>query len=291
MKLKALFLTMLLAGSFGTKAHASDVGDTLVLEKVDRVMIETRDTVQRIVITGMRDDPEFLYTQRISIPDTTAVRRTTSTLRDFNRITVKNKDGKPSKWDVCANLYLGLGTMSGAPHGYSMWPTFEAGIGVTGEYHPFGPKNTWTTGLLFGGVFMHTPSNRYWAKQGQTGKEMMLVPYEEGLEKTYSSLNVARFAVPLLYKHSFDKRCRWSLTLGAMVNFNIAGSASRHFTVGDEDYDITLNHIGGRPVTIKPVVMFNAPYVPTIYCKYSPMTMFKDGRGPKMKLLTFGIFF
>jgi hypothetical protein len=212
-------------------------------------------------------------------------------LRDFNRITVKNKDGKPSKWDVCANLYLGLGTMSGAPHGYSMWPTFEAGIGVTGEYHPFGPKNTWTTGLLFGGVFMHTPSNRYWAKQGQTGKEMMLVPYEEGLEKTYSSLNVARFAVPLLYKHSFDKRCRWSLTLGAMVNFNIAGSASRHFTVGDEDYDITLNHIGVRPVTIEPVVMFNAPYVPTIYCKYSPMTMFKDGRGPKMKLLTFGIFF
>ena len=120
---------------------------------------------------------------------------------------------------------------------------------------------------------------------------MMLVPYEEGLEKTYSSLNVARFAVPLLYKHSFDKRCRWSLTLGAMVNFNIAGSASRHFTVGDEDYDITLNHIGVRPVTIEPVVMFNAPYVPTIYCKYSPMTMFKDGRGPKMKLLTFGIFF
>ena len=291
MKNVKLFLALLLAGAAGQTALATETGDTLVLEKVNRVKIETRDTVQRIVISGMKDDPYFQYTQRISIPDTSAVRRKMSDLKGFNKVVVKTKDGKPNKWEASGHIYLGMGTMTAAPDGYSMWPTMELGIGITADYHPFGPKNTWSIGLLFGAVMPHTSSHRYWVKDGLAGDEMLLVPYPDDQEKTYSSLTAARFSVPVLYKHCFDQRGRWSLTLGAFVNFNFAANASRHFTIGDEDYDISLHHIGVRPVTVEPIVMFNAPYIPAIYCKYSPMTFFKDGRGPKMRQLTFGFYF
>ena len=60
--------------------------------------------------------------------------------------------------------------------------------------------------------------------------------------------------------------------------------------MGDETFDIMLHHIGVRPVTVEPMVMVNVPYVPAIYCKYSPMTFFKDGCGPEMKMLTFGVY-
>jgi hypothetical protein len=213
-----------------------------------------------------------------------------SNVKDFGKVVVKAKDGKPSKWEGVGHIYLGMGTMTGAPDGYSMWPTVEVGVGISADYHPFGPKNTWSIGLLVGAVSLHTPSNRYWAKDGSAGDKMLLVPYADGLERTHSSLSAGRFSMPLFYKHTFDERGRWSVSLGAMVNFNFAASASRHYQMGDETFDITLHHIGVRPVTVEPMVMVNAPYVPAIYCKYSPMTFFKDGCGPEMKMLTFGVY-
>ena len=47
------------------QAKAAEANDTLVIENVDKVKIETRDTVQRIVITGSKDDPQLQYEQRI----------------------------------------------------------------------------------------------------------------------------------------------------------------------------------------------------------------------------------
>ena len=106
MKNLKLFLALLLTGATSQTALATETGDTLVMEKVDRVKIETRDTVQRIVISGMEDNPYFQYTQRISIPDTTAVRRKMSNVKDFGKVVVKAKDGKPSKWEGVGHIYL-----------------------------------------------------------------------------------------------------------------------------------------------------------------------------------------
>ena len=93
------------------QAKAAEANDTLVIENVDKVKIETRDTVQRIVINGMKNDPEFHYVQRISIPDSSAVRRTMKSVRDFNKITIKKKDGTQSKWDNSYHVNIGLNTM------------------------------------------------------------------------------------------------------------------------------------------------------------------------------------
>lgn len=286
MKKTLLFLATLFMTGLCQTVCATEIGDTLVIEKPDKVKIVTCDTVQRIIVSGMKDNPYFHYTQHISIPDTTVVRRKWSNLKDFNKVVIKDSEGNPSKWEGSGHLYMGLGTMLSAPEGYSMWPTFELGIGATADYHPFGKKNTWSAGLLFGLKSLHTRSSRYWVKVDDV---MTQVPVEKEYEYTYASITSLCFQVPLLYTHKFDNCGRWSVTLGALVNWNIGATAQRHYSIGDNDVNINTNHIGHRPFTVDGVVVFNAPYAPAIYCKYCPMTFFKDGRGPKMKLLTFGV--
>lgn len=133
-------------------------------------------------------------------------------------------------------------------------------------------------------------SNRYLAKDDMG--VVSFVPYDAATQKkTHSSLSIFSLQVPLLYTHYFDAKCKWMLSVGALVNFNVSTRANRYYTFNDEEYDVSTSGLGQRPVTIEPTVIFDAPYIPPLYCRYSPMTFFKDGRGPKMHQLSFGICF
>ena len=58
-----------------------------------------------------------------------------------------------------------------------------------------------------------------------------------------------------------------------------------------EEHDVTISKSGMKPFTVDGVVMVDTPWLPMLYCKYSPMTLFKNDRGPKMHQLSFGICF
>ena len=150
MKKLFLFLAVLIAGS-ASQADATEIGDTLVLEKVDKVRIETRDTVQRIVINGVKDDPYFHYSQRISIPDTSAVRRKMPNLKDFNKVVIKgNDDGKTPKVEGSASVCWYGHDDGSSRRLFVVARLRKFGVGGTADWHPFGKKNVWSTGLLLG---------------------------------------------------------------------------------------------------------------------------------------------
>ena len=267
---------------------AAETTDTLVLEDVSKVKIETRDTVQRIVINGVKDDPSFHYMQRISIPDTTAVRRTIKSVRDFNKIDIK-KDGKKTKWSSSVHFNIGLNTMAGAPDGsdFKLWPSFDIGVGSSFDWHPFGKQDAFSIGWGLGYRNYRSSKDTYW--KHDNNDEMILLPYNEDQSETKTSLNVFSFQVPLLYTHYFDKKCKWGVTLGGIVNFNCYTRAHREYKYDGEKYDVRTKSLGNRPVTIDLMAQLHTSWLPTLYCKYCPMTFFKDNRGPKMHQLSFGI--
>lgn len=290
MKISMKAVVVILAGCFATPSMATEVNDTIVIDNPSKVKIETRDTVQRIVISGAKDDADFHYVQRISIPDTMAVRRTVTNIRDFNKIKVK-KNGKPTKWTTSGHINIGLGTMLEAPDGFDfkLWPSFELGIGVTHDFHPFGKKNEWSIGWGLNWRHYASDNDTYWVKDANNF--MGLTPYPAGLEDRYTSLNVFSLQVPLLYTHYFNNKQDWSVTLGAIVNWNVYGTANREFNVNDEDHDINTNHIGQMPFTFDGYVKIGTPWLPDLYVKYSPSKFFRNSRGPKMHQLSFGICF
>ena len=287
--MKKVFMTMALLGSLCTYAVAETVSDTLVIENVDKVKIETRDTVQRIVISGAKDDPDFHYVQRIAIPDSSAVRRTIKSVKDFNKITIK-KNGKDSKLGCSAHMNLGLNTMFGAPDGHSfkMWPSFDFGLSLLLNWTPFGENNVWSIGFGLDWRGYRMSRDTYWVKTQDN--QMQLVPYNAAFSNTKTKLSVFSLQVPLLYTHVFDGDDDWKLTLGGILNFNTGAHAERHFKYLGEVYEIATQAIGQRPVTIDILVALDTPLLP-IYCKYCPMKFFKDDRGPKMNQFSVGFWF
>lgn len=287
--MKKLFWAAALISCICGKASAEVIGDTLVIEDVKKVKIETRDTVQRIVISGSKEDPQLHYVQRISIPDSSAVRRTMKSVKDFNKITISKKDGKPSKWETSLHVNLGLGTMLGAPDEYKfkVWPSFELGLTWMADWHPFGKKNVWSVGLGLDWHNYHSSNDYYWVKGAND--MLMQKPYTESMEDTYTSLHVSSLSLPILYTHYFDNKQNWGLTLGGILNWNFNANANREYEFRDERFDATTKKIGQRPITIDLMAMVHIPSFPNVYFKYSPMKFFKNDRGPEMNQISFGL--
>jgi len=286
--MKKLFSALLLC-TMSMMASAEIIGDTIIIEEVKKVKIETRDTVQRIVISGSKDDSQFQYTQRISIPDTSAVRRTIKSVKDFNKISIPGKDGKPSKWQGSSHIFLGLNTMVSAPDGYDfkLWPSWELGLSLLADFRPYGKQNKWSTGL---GITFHNykmDSDKHWAKDAND--YMITTPFT-GVEETYCSLKIYSLNVPVMYTHYFDNKQKWGVTLGAILNWNFSAVGYREFEVDNEAYEVETKKIGHNPITVDGMVIAHIPSFPDIYCKYSPMKVFKNDRGPKMHQLSFGFY-
>lgn len=293
MKTNKKLLATFLFGGLATTALATETSDTLVIEDVSKVKIETRDTVQRIVISGAKDDPDFHYVQRISIPDTNAVRRTIRSVRDFNKISIKRK-GKDTKWSHSLHFNIGLNSMLDTPDGYDfkLWPSFEVGVGSTWDWHPYGRQNEWSIGWGLNWRYFRFDKNHFLRKQDPaTNWYMVPVAFDNNLTDTYSGVHVFSLQLPLIYTHYFDKDRDWSLAVGAIVNWNVSGSANRTFTNGLEDYDISDRHLGQMPFTFDGIVKIGTPWLPEIYCKYSPSKFFRESRGPKMHALSVGFCF
>ena len=281
--------------------QAETVGDTLVIEGVSKVKIETQDTVQRIVISGSKDEPQLHYVQRIAIPDTTAVRRKLTNVRDFNKVVIKGKDGKPSKWESTMHAYLGMNTLTSATDDYDvkLWPSLEIGAGPTWDFYPYGKHNVWRAGIGVGWVMFQFDKDYFWSKDAKDKVDLDKLIALQGhayssnstSEHLSTSMNILRIQVPVVYTHNFDERGRWALSLGAMVNFNLQASCNYAYKNDDEKHEVSIGHVGQRPVTVDAFAVVKVPRLPGIYCKYCPMTVFKDNRGPKMRQLSFGIMF
>ncbi|MCR4603560.1 MAG: hypothetical protein K5683_08535 [Prevotella sp.] len=286
---KKLWAAILL-GCLSAPVSAGEVSDTLVIEDVNKVKIETRDTVQRIVMNGRKGEPDFQYVQRISIPDSSAVRRTMMNVRDFNKIVFRKKNGSDSEWEGRGHFNLGLNTMVGTPDGYDfkLWPSFALGLGWTAYWHPYGKHNEWGIGWALEWRSFASDKKSYWTK---TGDMMALTPYPAGQKSSSTKLKVFALQLPLTFTHYFDQDCDWGLTVGAIVNWNFHTYASYGYETGNEDHSISLKKIGTRPFTVDAIVKVKTPWLPSLYCKYSPMKFFKDNRGPEMNQLSFGVFF
>ena len=292
MIMKKLFVMAALMGCASLQASAEVVGDTIVIKDAEKVRIENSASEQRIFIEGAKYDSDFRYNQAIPYSDSSAVKRELKSSRCLDNYVVKdNKEAlKTPKWTPGGYVNLGLGTMVGAPDGYSfkVWPSWEIGAGLTGEWRPFGEKNVWSIGFGIGWRYYRMSNATYWVK---TDNVMGLAPYAAGQDDRVTSMTAFSLQVPITYTHYFTDEDGWGFTVGGIVNFNTGAHATREYSVGDEDFDIDLNKIGQRPVTIDLLAVVRIPSFPDVYCKYSPMKFFKSGRGPEMNQLSFGVYF
>ncbi len=274
--MKKHILASLLLSTAAVSASAETMGDTLVIENVSKVRIETRDTVQRIVINGAKDDPYFHYTQRVAIPDTTAVRRNIKSVKDFNKVPLLKKKGDKGSVNMAVHMLLGLNTMVGAEDGWGFNMKFpiEWNIVIQADWHPYGEKNIWSLG--FG-----LDKRRYSLSNS--------CDYMADYDGHTMSLHEFSLQIPLIYTHYFTDRHGWGFSLGAIANFNTGAYLHDEHSVDNRDYTVNTRHIGHRKFTVDGLFILRNPVL-DLYCKYSPTTFFRNGEGAKMHQLSFGIY-
>lgn len=196
------------------------------------------------------------------------------------------KSGDKGEWTM--HFGVGVNVATSVPSGYDFAPFKSWDFSWTiaqYDYKPGKGKQTYSAGI---GINWRNyglcDNNTSFQKVGDvTG----LGTFPENAGSRKSRVHTFGIHVPLLFTQDVSKH--FSVTVGPIVNFNVGGWIDNSYEVGDDSFDISTRKIGQRPVTVELMGVLDI-YGIGFFCKYSPMSVFKDGRGPQFKSITFGLY-
>lgn len=120
--------------------------------------------------------------------------------------------------------------------------------------------------------------------------DLVGVVHRDGeMSELSSRVHTVGLAMPLLVKQRFGKN--FAISLGAQLNWNYYARLNNYYEVGDHEIDDLTKKIGQRPITVDILGIVHVAKGFGIYCKYSPMSVFKKDKGPDFKSLSVGFYF
>ena len=197
------------------------------------------------------------------------------------------KDGENDKWTM--HLGVGVNLVTGAPDAYEFAPFKSWDIQWTVVQYNYTPKNAKQTYSIGLGLNWRN----YGLKDNGTaflkaGDVVGLGAFPSNAGSRYSSVQTLAISVPLLFTQKVSKDV--SITVGPIVNFNAGGWVKRSYEEGDNDIEVSTSKIGQNPVTVSAFGMVDIDGF-GLFCKYSPMNVFKKARGPEFNSFTLGFYF
>jgi hypothetical protein len=104
-----------------------------------------------------------------------------------------------------------------------------------------------------------------------------------------SNLNMWTWQVPLMFRQKIVKKLE--IGVAGILNWNYYARLSNYYEVGDHEMDDQTKKIGERPITVDILGIVHVAKGFGVYCKYSPMSVFKKDKGPDFKSLSVGFYF
>jgi len=196
------------------------------------------------------------------------------------------KSGDKGEWTM--HFGVGVNVATNVPSGYDFAPFKSWDFLWTiaqYDYKPGKGKQTFSAGIgLNFRNYGLRDNNTAFQKSGDVTS---LGTFPESAGSRSSRVHTVGIHVPLLFTQEFGKH--FSVTVGPIVNFNVGGWINNSYEDGDDTVDVSTRKIGQRPVTVELMGVFDI-YGIGLFCKYSPMSVFKDDRGPQFKSITFGLY-
>ena len=269
---------MMMALTVSMAANATEMNDTVVIDKAEKVVVATSETEQQVSILGKQDDKNYVYSTSVPL-DKSEMKKRKKTDDD---------DDEPSNWDF--DFLVGLGVPTNVPDGMSFNPlrSKEWAVGLRYVYTPKKALQSYSVGLWFDWRAYGLSTDKMFVK-GE-GKVIGLGEYPEKAGSKRSSIDVLSLSVPLLFTHRFGHQGKVRMTLGPVVNFNVRGRINNSYEIGDDEIEVSTKDIEYRPITVD--LMGAVSYCNIgLYVKYSPMSVLKKDKGPDFHSLTFGFMF
>lgn len=273
--MKKLLLMMALAAAMTVQAN--ELNDTTVIRKADMVTITTSDTVQKIDVVGKEGDAGYRYEKKVP-------------LNAYKMRRQRKSEEKYVGWSPNFDLGVGVNTPLGVSDGYGFatFRSWDLFFGLALGYTPEKKLQTYTVGLWLNWKSYGLSTDRMLAKDGN--HEIWLAEYPTGSKDRGSRINTFSLQVPFLFTQKLGHKSKCKLTFGPVVNFNVYGRLNSHYTINDNEHDVSTKGIKYNIVTVDLLGAFHYKGV-ALYCKYSPMSVIKKDKGPKFQTLTFGVWF
>ena len=283
--MKTKYFFMAVACLMGGAASATEMNDTVVVDKPSKVMVMTNDTVQSISIFGKEGDDSFRYQSSVAIDKT-------KTADKIKKAVTEDED------KVVFDLGVGWAAPTNTPsgHGFATFRSVEWYFGLRYCYSPKGKTQTYSTGLWCDWRSYTVPKGNM---IGKNADDLVVYDTYENFNpkatKTDSKIRIFSLSVPFLFTQKFGKKSKFSFTLGPVVNFNLYGRIYNEYTLDDSNFEVGTKNFNYRPITVDIMGMVKYAGV-GLYCKYSPMSVLKKKEvngveNPQFKSLTFGLFF
>lgn len=155
------------------------------------------------------------------------------------------------------------------------------------EYTPKGASQTYSVGVGLGWRnYTLSDRDKAFGKVGDV-TSIYAVDKVDGRTSRVHTMNVN---IPVLFRQKIGGD--FAVSVGAQININAYGRLVNKWDVDldDDEYDVKTKKIGQRPLTVDVLGMVHFKDW-ALYCKYSPMDVFKKDRGPEFKSIAFGLYF
>lgn len=120
-----------------------------------------------------------------------------------------------------------------------------------------------------------------------------LSPYPEGVHHRSSAIRTFSLQLPVTWTQQFPGKMfgsRPALTLGAILNWNTNACVTSSWDdAAGNKVDATQRGLHQQRFTVDVIAKLRVCPVASLYVRYSPMSIFKNGHGPEVQPLTFGI--
>lgn len=258
--------------------------DTLAIVKNAHNVLVTRSAnVNTITITGQGDDETFYYSYTSERVDTVAAAPKVDEEWGLSLPFLREQKHKKSEVVWLGHTQIGVCMPVDAPTGFD--PSIDLGIGkiVGVNYTPSQGGPTFSFGA---GIFAQKFAIHGRSMFDSEGKSLVIVDLPENAHDSHVCLYNFGFQMPFTITQNLYHG--FSLSAGVVMKFNTYTTASNKYTIDNCTYEASFKGLQQRILTYDIYGGIGWENF-SLYCRYSPVSLFSNGKGPQFDVVSFGI--
>ncbi len=279
-------LILMAAMMTATIAQAAEPGDTITVNKAQRVTIVSNDSLLRVEVSGTDSRPDYHYETTLRNTDGNYESSSVGNLFNFNIAGKLNKKHhRQPLYDSSLRFFAGFNGATGGNDGVktNLWGGANIGTYLDWGIHPWRDGHRFAVGFGVEWKNYRMTSRRQFVKadNGQISVE----PLGDAVDPKFSRIKTFSLIFPITY--SYEKR-GWGFSLGAIIDCTTHSSIKTRYRLDGDKYKQTFKDLHTNTPTVDLMATFINPLI-DVYVKYNPCEVLDTSYGPKFHSLSVGV--
>lgn len=283
-KLTAILAIVNIASAmFSARAEILPADTLAVVKDAHSVLVTRSNNMNTITVTGQGDDETFYYSYTSQRVDTVAEAPTGDSEWGLSLPFLREETRKKSEVIWLGNTQIGICMPIDAPDGFD--PSIDLGIGkIVGiKYTPWNDGPSFSFGA---GVFAQKFTLHNKGMFDKVGKSLVVVGLPGDAHNSHVRLYNFGFQMPFTITQNLYRG--FSFSAGVVMKFNTYTTASNKYSIENRTYDTSFKGLQQRILTYDIYGGLGWDNF-SLYCRYSPLSLFSADKGPKFDVISFGI--